>query len=804
MSGRFGRGLVLFLVGISGLAGSVRAATVTVTGTGDTVAVDGSVTLREAITSINGAANVNADVVAVGAYGTSDTIAFNIAGAGPHTILVGATALPPIVRTVVIDGYTEPGSSVNTLDVGDDAVLNIVLQGTTAGIHGFDVRAGGEDTVIRGFVMQRHFFAFQIAANGVAVTGNFIGTDRAGTSSDATTANNLGVNIQNGNFGAVVIGGSIPADRNIISGNGAGIIINSQLPNRVWGNYIGVDATGTADLGNAGVGIAIGTLGVTLIGGGSIGGPTTVAGQGLGNVISGNGFRGIQIQTGGPPTVIGAVTIQGNILGLDANGVNALPNTGANIYLFDNNLPVTGLPSLGPVTIGGSVPGAGNILSAGGHGVFALAAGTILRGNRIGTDITGTVARPNTFGVEITGTTAFVSSATFGGSGANEGNLISGNQSDAVRLFLASGTFQGNRIGVSSTGTPLGNGGYGIFVDSGQAEIGGSMAGQGNVIANNGDTGVQVRIGFPAVRNASEAAILGNSIFGNGFLGINNSLPDVVTANDSGDGDAGPNDLQNFPVVTTATLGAGNVTLSGTLDSLASSTFRLEFFSNASCDALGFGEGATFLGSVDVTTNGSGLGSFGPVVFAIPAGQPVITATATNSANHTSEFSSCVTATGGPPPLPSLSIGSVSANEGNAGSTPFFFTVTLSTASATPVTVAYQTADGSATTADADYLAASGTLTFPAGTLTQTITVDVQGDLTVEPNETFTVTLSAPSGATLGVPQGTGTVVNDDSAGPPPAAEIPTLSTWGVLAMIGLLALAGVARRGRQEPASSR
>src|SRR5512141_2263999 len=66
------------------------AATVTVTGTGDTVAVDGSVTLREAITSINNGANVNADVVAVGAYGTNDTVAFNITGgcATPCTIAI--------------------------------------------------------------------------------------------------------------------------------------------------------------------------------------------------------------------------------------------------------------------------------------------------------------------------------------------------------------------------------------------------------------------------------------------------------------------------------------------------------------------------------------------------------------------------------------------------------------------------------------------------------------------------------------------------------------------------------------------
>jgi hypothetical protein len=270
----------------------------------------------------------------------------------------------------------------------------------------------------------------------------------------------------------------------------------------------------------------------------------------------------------------------------------------------------------------------------------------------------------------------------------------------------------------------------------------------------------------------------------------------VVTANDAGDGDSGPNDLQNFPVITAATLGGGNVTVSGTLNSTAGATFRVELFASPSCDTTGFGEGATFLGAVDVTTDGSGNGGFGPTAFAIPAGQPVITATATNPAGHTSEFSSCVNATGGPA-LPTLSIDSVSANEGNAGNTPFTFTVTLSAASATPVTVSYTTADGSATTANSDYMPAGGILTFlPGGPLSQTIAVSVVGDLTVEANETFTVTLSAPSGATLATAQGTGTIVNDDS-GVPPAAEIPTLSEWGILLLAGALALLGVARLAR-------
>jgi hypothetical protein len=108
--------------------------------------------------------------------------------------------------------------------------------------------------------------------------------------------------------------------------------------------------------------------------------------------------------------------------------------------------------------------------------------------------------------------------------------------------------------------------------------------------------------------------------------------------------------------------------------------------------------------------------------------------------------------------------------------------------------VSYATADGSATTADTDYVPTSGVLTFvPGGPLSQTITVDVVGDLGVEANETFVVNLSAPAG---GMEQGTGTIVNDDSEGLPPA-DIPTLSEWGALLLIGALALMGLARLAR-------
>ena len=110
-----------------------------------------------------------------------------------------------------------------------------------------------------------------------------------------------------------------------------------------------------------------------------------------------------------------------------------------------------------------------------------------------------------------------------------------------------------------------------------------------------------------------------------------------------------------------------------------------------------------------------------------------------------------------------LSIANASITEGNAGSSNLVFTVTSSAANKSPVTVQFASADGTAT-AGLDYTVTNGTLTFPALSVSQTITVPIAGDNIVEANETFTMTLSAPSGATLGASVATGTINNDDSA----------------------------------------
>ncbi|MDT4952058.1 MAG: hypothetical protein QOJ02_196 [Acidobacteriota bacterium] len=124
-----------------------------------------------------------------------------------------------------------------------------------------------------------------------------------------------------------------------------------------------------------------------------------------------------------------------------------------------------------------------------------------------------------------------------------------------------------------------------------------------------------------------------------------------------------------------------------------------------------------------------------------------------------------------PPTPPGVSINDVTVTEGNSGTTDAIFTVTLSTVSNSTVTVKYDTADSTAT-AGSDYQSASGTLTFAPGQTSKTITVTVNGDTAVEPDETFFVNLSNPTNATITDSQGVGTIKNDDQPPPPPSLQL--------------------------------
>jgi len=154
-------------------------ATITVSSTADTVALDGKVTLREAIQSINAGNNVNADVVAVGAYGTADTINFNI-GAGVQTITLTKN-LDALTKPVTINGYTEADATPNNAAVGDNAVLQVVLNGNNAVATGLTIQTS--NAAVKGLVLNnftRDAIEIDITGTNNQVQGNFIGTDSTG------------------------------------------------------------------------------------------------------------------------------------------------------------------------------------------------------------------------------------------------------------------------------------------------------------------------------------------------------------------------------------------------------------------------------------------------------------------------------------------------------------------------------------------------------------------------------------------------------------------------------------------------
>jgi parallel beta-helix repeat protein len=203
------------------------------------------------------------------------------------------------------------------------------------------------------------------------------------------------------------------------------------------------------------------------------------------------------------------------------------------------------------------------------------------------------------------------------------GNTIAGSRvaGGSVGVLLDGGT----QATISGT-TVSGNSVAGIVVQGGS---GGTLS--GSTVTGNG-AGIVVTGGGPGM------ALGGSSIFGNAGLGIDLG-GDGVTPNDPGDGDTGPNGLQNYPVLASVTAGGGSTRIAGSLDSVAGADFTLAFYANAACDASGFGEGEMLLGTTQVTTDGGGRASF-DATFAGTAAAGA--ATATDAAGNTSEFSACV------------------------------------------------------------------------------------------------------------------------------------------------------------------
>ena len=621
-------------------------------------------------TNDSGAGSLRQAIINANTSAGHDLIDFNIAGAGVHTIAIDS-ALDVITESVELNATTQAGGSFTTPLIyltksgsyagGDTGAIvveasNSIVSGFIIGgfadegieVSGFQTTADGDNIII-----ENNWIGFDAsgAANGVGDDGILITTDAdnniirnnvvassggdgiqirtnsdsnwvygnlVGLATDGTTQRgNTGYGIHlsgttnNNTIGTDGDGSTDVAERNVIGSNtGTGVYVDASTNVIIAGNYIGVDSTGNVDRGNAADGIFL-TSSVDTI---TIGGTAA----NTGNVISGNADSGIEID--------GAdnVDIFGNIIGLGADGTTIVENGGHGIIAYGT---VTN------ITIGGNTAAERNVISgnvSNGVGVYG-GSGYTIQSNYIGTDVTGLEARGNQqSGIAIVG----VDNVQIGGTGAGEGNVLSGNLNSGVYAQTADGvTIEGNYIGVGSDGTTAVGNGDGIHfeADVTGSTIGGTTAASANIIAYGTSYGVFVK-GAGSTQNT----IRRNSIFANGGLGIDHFQ-------------SGNTELPG-PVVKTVSI-ADDGTLSYELDTtnLPSGSYEIEFY--ASTDRNGGNvQGERYLGFGGFVPwgNSSYSGTLGGVTLA-PGEYVTALVTETTGNGTTSEFSNYAVATDSDP-----------------------------------------------------------------------------------------------------------------------------------------------------------
>jgi len=563
---------------------------------------------------------------------------------GDGILLTGADSGTTIAGNLIgtdssgIFGTTTGGASFG--NTGDGVHINISL-GTFMGTMSNLI--GGNATGDGNVISNNGGNGVEIDGSGptyISVQGNFIGTDANGT---VNALANIGDGVLINGAANNTIGGTGGNVTNVISGNDAnGIWLEGQgaTGNVVQANLIGLGSGGATIVSNADDGIFVTGPG-NLIGG---------TNPSLGNTITGNLGNGVDLN--GP--FASNTRLLANIIGLGPNqkpilsqGQNANnQGNGVLVNQASNNTIGAGNSSLGNVIAGNILDG---VLLEGNDATGNLATGNAILGNYIGTS-------PYNYGNYGNGGDGIglqqARSNTIGGTaitGQQLGcNVIGANLRFGIYFSGTLTSFNqvlGNFIGTDpSQSYKIGNLDGGVFInDSSVNSIGGTTAGAGNVITNNGAALGLSGFGV-TVWTGAEDSIRENSIYANGGRGIDLGNTPVLHVTDYGYSTTGPNDEQNYPYITAVQQIAGFNIIHWGLNSTPNSGFDIDLFWNTMLTESGFGDGQHYLYSAYVTTDANGNATF---ISIVPLSDTYIAATATDSSGNTSEFSMVDTAADG-------------------------------------------------------------------------------------------------------------------------------------------------------------
>ncbi len=561
-------------------------------------------TLRDAIEIVDGTLSVSSlsqkqqEQISGSALGSSSTIDFDIPSSDPGFTngvwtIAPFGALPIITSPVTVNGYSQPGSTVNTGNTAstDNAKIVIALSGANAG----------------------------------------------------PTANGL-----------VLQGGNSTVEGLAISGfPGAGIELEQNGSNLITGNFIGTDALGLSRVPNS-----FGVL-VTGITNNTIGGD---AGAAV-NVISGNLSTGLQI-TG--PGASGNM-VQGNLIGLDSGGQTVLANGGDGVLINNgasNNVvgAIAGYTGSPTNTIAGN--GSTNDQTGDVEIADSNSTNNTIADNRIGTDITGELTPhgnpQGAFGVMLNDAPDNSVGWVDAQNGLAVGNVISahtalGSGPSGVGVLISGASATGNEVAANFIGTDegvdksLGNARTGVLiVDASNNTIGGTALGAANTIDNNGRSGLAqaggIVVSFDSSFTPSTGDRLdGNNVYDNAPLGIDLGGTGVPLVNTPRGPHTGPDDLQNYPIITSVPTTSGDTSIIGALNSIPNTSFTIFVYASQSADPSGYGQGQQAIINAHVTTDANGNADF-----SISTGKNLvgkfITTTATDPNGNTSEFSKAVQA----------------------------------------------------------------------------------------------------------------------------------------------------------------